>query len=101
MEGWDSWGGGGDSYEGMGGGPGGGYYLIVFFICAFVFCSLMSCLLFKWVEHDSCCFCFFVYHLFSLPLVYLTSSYWGIEIVVSVILQSQYLIIILWISSEN
>ena len=63
---------------------GGGYYLIVFFICAFVFWSLMSCLFFKWVKYDSCCVCFFVYYLFSLSLVPLTRSYWGIEIVVSV-----------------
>ena len=75
-----------DSYQSVGGRIGGGYYLIVFFIfiCAFVFWSLMSCLFFKWVEHDSCCVCFFVYYLFSLSLVPLTRSYWGIEIVVSV-----------------
>ena len=82
MGGWDRWG-VVDSYQGVGGGTGGGYYLIVFFICAFVFWSLMSCLFFKWVEHDSCCVCFFVYYLFSLSLVPLTRSYWGIEIVVS------------------
>ena len=73
-----------DLYQGVGGGTGGGYYLIVFFICAFVFWSLMSCLFFKWVEHDSCCVCFFVYYLFSLSPVPLTRSYWDIEIVVSV-----------------
>ena len=83
MGGWDRWG-VVDSYQGVGGGTGGGYYLIVFFICAFVFWSLMSCLFFKWVEHDSCCVCFFVYYLFSLSLVPLTRSYWGIEIVVPV-----------------
>ena len=34
-----------DSYQGVGGGTGEGYYLIVFFfLCAFVFWSLMSCL---------------------------------------------------------
>ena len=83
MGGWDRWG-VVDSYQGVGGGTGGGYYLIVFFICAFVFWSLMSCLFFKWVEHDSCCVCFFVYYFFSLSPVPLTGSYWGIEIVVSV-----------------
>ena len=36
-----------DSYQGVGGGTEGGYYLIVFFICAFVFWSLMPCLFFK------------------------------------------------------
>ena len=38
----------GDSYQGVGGGTGGGYYLIVcfFFTCAFAFCSLLSCLIF-------------------------------------------------------
>ena len=59
--------------------------LFFYFFYAFVFWSLMSCLSFKWVEHDSCCACFFVYYLFSLSPVRLTRSYWGIEIVVSVI----------------
>ena len=39
-----------DSHQGVVGETGGGYYLIVFcflFICAFVFWSLMSCLLSK------------------------------------------------------
>ena len=35
-----------DSYQGVGRGTGGGFYLIVFFTCAFVFCSLMSCFFF-------------------------------------------------------
>ena len=74
-----------DLYQDMGGGTGGGYYLIVFFICAFAFWSLMSCLFFKRVEHDSCCVCFFVHYSLSLSLVSLTRSYWGIKIVVSVI----------------
>ena len=52
------------------------------FICAFVFWSLMSCVFFKWVEHDSCCVNFLVYYLFPLSLVPLTRSYWGIEIFV-------------------
>ena len=46
---WDRWG-VVDLYQGVGGGKGGGYYLIVLFfvfICAFVFLSLMSCLIFK------------------------------------------------------
>ena len=76
-----------DSHQGVGGGTRGGYYLIAFlfvFICTFVFWPTMSCLFFKCVEHDSCCVCFFVYYLFSLSLVLLTRSYWGIEIVVSV-----------------
>ena len=47
-------------------------------------CTLMSCLFFKSVEHDSCCVCFFVHYLFSLSPVPLTRSYWSIEIVVSV-----------------
>ena len=46
MGGWNRWG-VVDLYQGVGGGTGGGYYLIVFFICAFVFWSLMSCLFFK------------------------------------------------------
>ena len=82
MRGWDRWG-VVDSHQGVGGGTGVGYYLIVFlgfFICAFIFWSLMSCLLSEWVEHDGCCVCFFVHYLFSLSLVPLTRSYWGIEI---------------------
>ena len=59
-------------------------FLFKIFICAFVFWSVMSCLFFKWVEHDSCCVCFFVYYLFSLSPVPLTRSYLGIEIVASV-----------------
>ena len=77
-----------------GGGGGGGWWLIhirvwmggqwwvlshsFFLTCAFVFCSLM------FIEHDSCFVCFFVYYLFSLFLVPLTKSYWGLEIVVPV-----------------
>ena len=57
-----------DSYQGVSRGSVGGYYLIVcFFTCAFVFCCLMT-----WVQHDSCCVCFFVYYLFSLLWVPLT-----------------------------
>ena len=76
-----------DSYWGDGRGTGGVYYLIAcifyFYLC---FCLLdMFCLFFKWVEHDSCCVSIFVYYLFSLSQVPLTRSYWGIEIVVSVV----------------
>ena len=49
MGGWDRWWLGDgmvDSYKGVGGGTGGGYYLIVFFTCAFVFCSFVSPVLF-------------------------------------------------------
>ena len=52
--------------------------LFFFLTCAFVFCSLM------FIEHHSCFVCFFVYYLFSLSLVPLTKSYWGLEIVVPV-----------------
>ena len=61
------------------------FFIFIFFFGTFVFWSLKSCLSFKWVEHDSCCACFFVYYLFSLSPVPLTRSYWSIEIVVSVI----------------
>ena len=85
MEGWDRWGEVVASYQSLGGGTGDGYYLLVCFLFvftyAFVFWSRMSCLFFKWVEHDSCCVCFFVYYLFSLSLVPLTRSYWSMEIV--------------------
>ena len=76
-----------DLCQGVGGETGSGYYLIaiVFLTWAVVFCSLMSSVsFFKWLEHDSCCVCFFVYCLFSLSLVSLSWSYWSIEIVVSV-----------------
>ena len=53
-----------------------------FFIRAFI------CLFFKWVEHDGCCVCFFVYYLFSFSPFPLTRSYWSyIETVVSVMWQ--------------
>ena len=60
IRGWDRWV-VVDSYQDVGGGTGAGYYLIGFFIFAFVFLSLMPCLFFKWVEHDSCCVSFFYY----------------------------------------
>ena len=63
---WDRWG-VVDSYQCVGGGTGDGYYLIVFpFLPVLLSFVLMSCLF------------------FSLSLVPLTRSYWGIEIVVSV-----------------
>ena len=69
-----------DSYQGVGGGTGGWYYVKVFFTCAFVFCSLTSSVsFFKWLEHDSCCVCFCVCCFSSLSPVPLTMSYWGIE----------------------
>ena len=44
--------------------------------CAFVFCCLtFSVPLFRWLEHDGCCVCFFVFSLFSLSLVSLTRSH--------------------------
>ena len=47
-----------------------------FFSCAFVFCCLtFSVPLFRWLEHDGCCVCFFVISLFSFSLVPLTRSY--------------------------
>ena len=74
------------SYQGLGGRTGGGYYLLLCFLCLFLFVllsfGLLSCLFFKWVEHDSSCVCFFLYYSFSLSPVPLTRSYWGIEIVV-------------------
>ena len=74
-----------DSYQNVGGGTAGRYYLIVVFTCAFVFCSLMSSVsFFMWLEHDSCCVSFCVYYLFSLSPVPLTGSYWGVKIAVCV-----------------
>ena len=56
----------------------GWYHLIfAFFLsCAFVFCCLtFSVPLFRWLEHDDCCVCFFVFSLFSLSLLPLTRSH--------------------------
>ena len=75
-----------DSYQGVGVRREAGYYLIVCFfllvLLPFVLCCPVS--FFKWVDHDSCFGCFFVYYLFSLSPVPLTRCYWGIEIVLSV-----------------
>ena len=61
-----------DSQQGVGGTTAGGYYLIVF-LCIFLLVSHVLSL-FKWLEHDSCCVCFFVYYLFPrLPLQVLRS----------------------------
>ena len=70
--------------QGVGGVTGSAYCLIVVWVFLLVFRSLMSCLFFKVNRHDSCCVCFFVYCLFSLSLVPLNRSYWGIKIVVYV-----------------
>ena len=51
-------------------------YSFCFFSCAFVFCCLtFSVPLFRWLEHDGCCVCFFVFSLFSLSLVPLARSH--------------------------
>ena len=65
-----------DSYQGVDGGTGGGYYLI-FFLLHVLLPFVLSCPVsfFKWVEHDSCCVCFYVYYFFSLSLVPLPRSY--------------------------
>ena len=57
--------------------PTNGYHLIifVFFSCAFVFCLTFSVPLFRWLEYDGCCVCFFDFSLFSLSLVPLTRSH--------------------------
>ena len=64
-----------------------GWVLSHSFFLLVLFSFVLSCLVsfFIWVNHDGCCVCFFVYYLFSLSPVPLTRSYWGIEIVVSVI----------------
>ena len=49
------------------GGTGGGYHLIVFviFSCALVFCCLrFSVPLFRTLEYDGCCSCFFALFFF-------------------------------------
>ena len=54
------------------------------FVFVFVLCSVMSSVrFFKWLVHDSCCVCFFIFYFFSSSLFPLTRSYWCIEIVVS------------------
>ena len=57
-------------------GQGVGIISQVFSICTFVLWSLMLCFFFRWVEHDTCCVCFYVYYLFSFSPVPLTRSYW-------------------------
>ena len=43
---------------------------LLFFSCAFLFCCLtFSVPLFRWLEDDGSCVCFFVFSLFSLSLV--------------------------------
>ena len=61
-----------------------GYHLVILaFFCAIVYCCLMlSVPVFRCQEYDSSCICFFVSSLF---LVLLTSSYWCLEIIVSVL----------------
>ena len=50
--------------------------VVVAFSYAFVFCCLtFSVPLFRWLEHDGFCVCFFVFSLFSLSLVPLSWSY--------------------------
>ena len=52
------------------------YHVVVAFSYAFVFCCLtFSVPLFRWLEHDGFCVCFFVFSLFSLSLVPLSWSY--------------------------
>ena len=45
------------------------------FYCAFVFSIRFSFPLFRWLEKDGCCICFFVFSLFSLPLFSATTSF--------------------------
>ena len=73
---------GGWFISGCGWGNRGWFYLTVCFFFYLYFCSLMCSVsfFFKWLDHDNCGVCFFVYDLFS--LVPLTRSYWWIEIVV-------------------
>ena len=61
-------------------------YSFCLFSCAFVFCCLMfSVPLFRWLEHDGFCVCFFVLFCFCfLSLVLLTRSHQCREIVVPV-----------------
>ena len=81
MGGWDrgdGTGGDGSFILGCGWGDRGrvSSYSCCFFSCAFVFCCLtFSVPLFRWLEHDGCCVCFFVFSLFSLSLVPLTRSH--------------------------
>ena len=74
-----------DSYQGVGVRREAGYYLIVCFFLLVLLPFDLSCPVsfFKWVEHDSCCVYFFVYYLLSLSPVHLTTGYWRVEIVLS------------------
>ena len=55
-----------------------------FHLCFRPLFSHVLCPFFKWLQHDSCCLCFFVFYLFSLSMVPLTRIYYCKEIVVSV-----------------
>ena len=77
-----------DLYLGVGGGTGGGYYLIVFGFFSYDFvvcCVLFSVPLFGWRKHDGCWIFFFVFSLFSLSQDPLNRSYVCREIVLSVV----------------
>ena len=70
-----------DSYHGVCvcEGTGGKHYFIVvvlFYLCFWLLFSHVLCLFFKWLEHDSCCVCFFV-SLFSLFVFPWTRSYYA------------------------
>ena len=49
-----------NSYQGVGGETWGGYYLIVFFNCAFVFCYLLSSLCLFYVTRTLWLLCLFL-----------------------------------------
>ena len=74
-----------DLYQDVGSVTVSRYHLLGFaFSCAFLFCSLVfSVPLFRWLENEASCVCFFVFCLFSLSLVPLTRSYKCIGIVMS------------------
>ena len=86
---------------------GASYHLIVlgvflFFLFLYFFCLISSVHLFRWLEHDGCCVCFFVFSLLSFSLVPLSRSYYcGKKCVCYVKLFQSYLIIILWIFLEK
>ena len=64
-------------YYRVGNRAGRGYHvtIFVFYLVLLYFVVTFSVPLFRWIEHDGCCVCFFVFSLFSLSLIPLTRSY--------------------------
>ena len=91
MGGWARWG-----LADLCQGEGGGIFLV------FVFCCLtFSVPLFRWLERDGWCVCFFVFSLFSSSLIPLSKRTSAEKLLCKTISKVSRLIIILWVSLEK